>query len=331
MERLRIGVVGCANIAQRSVIPAIKSLEGFRLVAVASRTISKAEECGRRFECDSVHGYQALLDREDIDAIYLPLPTGLHEEWILKAIEARKHILAEKSLALTAISAEKMVLAAQRAGVLLMENFMFPYHSQHAWVRRQIEESAIGEIRQFRAAFGFSGFPKGNFRNDPALGGGALLDAAGYTVKAAQLFLGSGLTVQSASLAVHPEFGVDYFGSAQLTNEKGLTAQVAFGFDNFYQCNYEVWGSKGKLSVLRAFTPPHDFAPTVVLEQQNHREEFRLPADDHFKNVLVEFHRAIEALDHETHHVACLQQAILLQEIRDLAGFTTYAGETTQF
>ena len=95
MNKLRIGVLGCANIARRSVIPAIKSIAEFELLAIASRTKEKAEGFAQEFNCEAIHGYQELIDRKDIDVIYMPLPTGLHEEWSVKALEAGKHILIE--------------------------------------------------------------------------------------------------------------------------------------------------------------------------------------------------------------------------------------------
>lgn len=91
--------MGCANIAKRSVIPTIKSLGAYELVAIASRTSEKAQEFAQIFDCEAITGYGNLLTREDIDAVYMPLPTGLHEEWVLKTLDARKHILIEKSLA----------------------------------------------------------------------------------------------------------------------------------------------------------------------------------------------------------------------------------------
>src|SRR5258707_26812 len=99
MTRVRIGVLGCAGIARRSTIPAMKAVPGLDLVAVASRSREKADAFASQFGVEPMVGYQALVDRQDIDALYVPLPTGLHAEWIPKSLEAGKHVLAEKSLA----------------------------------------------------------------------------------------------------------------------------------------------------------------------------------------------------------------------------------------
>jgi NDP-hexose-3-ketoreductase len=316
MQRLRVGVMGCAGIAERSMIPAIQALESLALVAVASRNNAKAERFATRFGCRPAC-YTDLLHREDIDAIYMPLPTGLHEEWIHRALDADKHVLAEKSLAPNFAVASRLIEKAKRKNRLIMENFMFPYHSQHDFVRRLIANGDIGEIRVFRSSFGFPPLDRQNFRYDAALGGGALLDAGAYTIKAAQLYLGDQVDMRHASLHYDPERGVDIYGGALLTNVTGQIAQVAFGFDNFYRCDYEIWGSKGSLRLHRAFTPPPGFKPTLTLEQQDHTQDFTLPADNHFIGLLKEFERAIRNQDYQRHWNEVLMQAALLSRIQE--------------
>src|ERR1043166_5620045 len=122
MSKVRIGVMGCASIAERSMIPAIKSVAALELVAVASQSRAKAERFASQFSCESICGYADLLSRNDIDAIYIPLPTGLHREWIGKALDSRKHVLAEKPLAEDYITAEELVFKARRNRLLLLEN-----------------------------------------------------------------------------------------------------------------------------------------------------------------------------------------------------------------
>lgn len=316
MRKIRIGVMGCANIAVRSVIPAIVSKSGLELIAVASRDMDKAHRTADIFGCDAVEGYQNLLERKDIDAVYMPLPTGLHDEWVIKCLEAGKHVLAEKSLACNLVEAGKMVDKAAASNLLLMEDFMFRYHSQHQFVRTLLDSGEIGEIRLFRSCFGFPPLAEDNFRYDKALGGGALLDAGGYPVSASQYFLGKGLSVKAANLHYDKEKGVDVYGSAYLSSPSGVVSEIAFGFDNFYQCNYEFWGSKGKIFVERAFTPPPGFKPRIVLEKQDHRHEFQAKPDNHFANILAEFNRAIVEEDHATHLDEVLDQARILDEIR---------------
>jgi predicted dehydrogenase len=315
MSKLKIGVLGCASIAKKSMIPAVKLIEGFDLVAVASRTQAKANEYAELFNCEAIEGYQNLIDRKDIAAIYMPLPTGMHEEWVTKALEAGKHLLVEKSLAMNFTSAKKMVELAKSKGLLLMENFMFLYHHQHQFVKELIDKGEIGELRSFRASFGFPPLDKNNFRYNAILGGGALLDAAAYTVRVSQLYLGNELTVKAANLNFNGT-DVDIYGGAYLSNNSGNFAEIAFGFDNFYQCNYEIWGSKGKITAHRAFTPGFDYSPIITLEKQSEQFDYKVDAENHFVNILNEFKRCILQNDMQIKYLEILNQSRLLEEIK---------------
>lgn len=316
MSKLKIGVLSCANIAKKSVVPAILSIPEFELVAIASRTEEKANEFAQLFNCEAIIGYQELIDRLDVDVVYMPLPTGLHEEWVMKCLDAGKHILIEKSLAMNFESANKMVQKAKEKGLLIMENFMFLYHGQHKLVKQLIEEGGIGEIRCFRSSFGFPPLPEDNFRYNKELGGGALLDAAAYTIRASQLFLGYDISVEASSLN-YLNHDVDIYGGAYLKGNNGVFSEVAFGFDNYYQCNYEIWGSKGKITAQRAFTPGADFKPIITLEKQGEVINYEAQAENHFINILNEFKRCIIEDDMFVKYTEILNQARLIQELRD--------------
>ena len=314
---LRIGVMGCARIAQRAMIPAILECDNTTLVAVASRTQEKAAEFARLFDCDAAVGYDALLERGDIDAVYMPLPTGLHDEWVTKTLEAGKHILVEKSFAENFSSAERMVDLARGKNLLVLENYLFVHHSQHQWVLDFIAKGNLGTIHLFRSTFGFPPLASENFRYDKRLGGGALLDAGGYVIKAAQAFLGSAVSLVGSALHYDDALGVDIYGEAMLKNPAGQVAQVAFGFNYFYQCNYEFLGTEGKLIVERSFTPPPGFQPIVHFEKQGDPEEFVLPPDNHYRNMFDFFSAAVETPGvYTVHWDDVLRQARLLDEIR---------------
>jgi len=315
IKKIRVGVMGCANIAIRTVIPTIIQSSEFELVAVASRTQEKATMCSERFGCEGIVGYQNLVSRTDIDAIYMPLPTGLHEKWVIECLLANKHIIIEKSLAMDYESAAKMVDLANKRDLLIMENFMFVYHSQHKFIMDQISNGEIGELRCFRSSFGFPPLADDNFRYNKELGGGALLDAAAYTVRAGQLFLGNNLNVDAAKLNFCDK-KVDVFGSAILSNPEGVCAQVAFGFDNYYQCNYELWGSKGKIVAHKSFTPKPNEKPLVTIETQDRVITLQLPSDDHFKNIFSEFSKEIISHNFQKKYSEILNQARLLNQIK---------------
>lgn len=321
MKKIRIGVLGCANIAHRSMIPAIKSKpERFELVAIASRTIEKADVFANAFGCEPIASYQSLIDRDDVEALYIPLPTGLHKEWINKALIAGKHVYSEKSIAFSLNDALEMVQNARTHNVALMEGFMFQYHSQNIKVKEMLANGAVGDIRYFTGSFGFPPFPDtNNFRYDNEIGGGAVFDACGYPVRAAFFLLGDSLKVQGASVHYDSLKKSSVFGSAFLRGNDGIAAAISFGFDNYYQCNYQIWGSKGKLTANKAYTPKIDQATTLTWEHDYQTETIECAPDNHFANAMTEFYRIICYDDQrEKHYAEILQQSEALETIKKL-------------
>lgn len=320
-KRIRVGIMGAAKIARRSVVPALLQLpDRFELVAVASRDELKAKQFGDEFGCEPVTGYAALLERADIDAIYMPLPTGLHAEWVAAAISAGKHVYVEKSFAANFSDAEALISAAQTSGVAVMEGYMFLYHRQQAVVVDWLRQGLIGELRHFYGAFGFPPLPADDFRYDEAVGGGVLMDAAGYPLRAALQLLGESLAVRGACVRRCPQRGTSLWGSAFLARDDGVGASIAFGFDNHYQCRYELWGSKGKLTAERAYTPGPTFSPCLVLENADGRRELAVEPDNHFVGAWRAFERAIaDPESRAAHYRQTLAQSRALQAICDLA------------
>jgi NDP-hexose-3-ketoreductase len=289
---LRIGVMGCASVAVRNTLPAIGRVAGTEVAAIASRTLTRAEDLAVRFGGEPVEGYERLLDHPGVDAIYVALPTGLHVEWALRALRAGKHVLVEKPLATRLAEAEQLVAAAREHGRCLMENFMFLHHSQHATVRELIERGRIGEPRVFAGAFGIPPLDPGDVRYRADLGGGALADVGVYPLRAARLFLGEEFAVLGALLRVDRDRGVDLEGSALLATPAGVSAQITFGFRSSYRSMYSIWGSEGHIELERAFTPPPYHRPALRVVSQDRVEEITLPADDQFANVLRAFARS---------------------------------------
>ncbi|MGW7081668.1 Gfo/Idh/MocA family protein [Streptomyces sp. NPDC054866] len=314
---LRIGVLGCADIARRRMLPAMAAAPDVRPVAVASRSPALARETAERFGCRPVHGYSALIRRDDIDAVYAPLPAALHAEWAERALHAGKHVLAEKPLTTDAESTRALARLADDKGLVLMENVMFVHHSQHRAVRELVDSGAIGELRSFQAAFAIPRLGPDNIRLRTELGGGALWDTGVYPVRAALHFLGEDLRVTGATLTFDPGHGVDIAGTALLHTSRGVTAQLAFGLDHAYRCTYELWGSEGRITVDRAFTPPAGQPPQVRLERSTGTENLTLAADDQVARTLSAFAHAVRA--RSAVNPASLHQAALLDSIRHQA------------
>ncbi|MEU4532834.1 Gfo/Idh/MocA family oxidoreductase [Micromonospora ureilytica] len=317
---LRLGVMGCADIAIRRMLPALAEASSVRLTAVASRSAEKAGRVAARFGCVAVHGYQRLLEREDVNAVYMPLPPGLRHPWAAAALAAGKHVLAEKPLSVSYGEVADLVERARRQRLVLAENFMFLHHSQHAAVADMIEQGAIGRIQVLGASFGVPPLDPGSYRYRPELGGGALLDLGVYPLRAAALVLGGDLEVLGASLRVDSSTGVDVAGSALLCRADGVPAQLDFGFQHGYRSTYSVWGSEGRLTVTRAFTPPAQHRPVVRLQQQSRTTEIRLEPDDQVRNSLLAFARAVRTgVGRSALEDNMLNQARLVEEVRKVA------------
>lgn len=319
MKKLyKVGILGCANIAIRSLLPAFFKADRFEILAVASRQLDKAKELAGQYNCRAYGGYGELLDDPDVDLVYIPLPTGLHYEWVMKALNRHKHVISEKSLATDYEEVENLVQIARKNGLLLIENFQFRFHSQHQWVRACLQRNEIGDIRCFRSSFGFPPFSdSSNIRYSQKLGGGALLDAGAYTVKAMQVILPEyTFSLRAASLFRPSGAEVDIWGGAYFHCNDGIVAELSFGFDNYYQCNYEIWGSTGKLIATRAFTAPMDLSPIIILEKQGYKEEISLPKDDHFDNMLKHVAHCLDKREYEQEYAQNLIQSYHLCQIK---------------
>ena len=317
MKKLRVGILGCAKIATRSLIPSFAAHSRFVVDAIASRDPAKACSVASQYVCRAMD-YQTLVADPDIDLVYVPLPTGLHAEWVAKCLHAGKHVLCEKSLASTLPEVEALVAIARQKGLLLIENFQFRFHSQHQMIRAILDSGKLGEIRCFRSSFGFPPFQDpSDIRYSKALGGGALLDAGAYTLKSISVVLGEGFRVKAASRWQPADSEVDLGGGAYLENDAGVMVEVAFGFNHFYQCNYEIWGSKGHLIAKRAFTAPPGFTPEVVVHTAAGGETMELLPDDHFANMLTHCAISVETHSFEAEYRNCLTQSDLIQQTRE--------------
>jgi predicted dehydrogenase len=324
MKKLKIGIIGCAQIAERSVIPAMQALpEFFEVLGVASRSETTVRPYAEKLGVPAVVSYEALFKIPDLHAVYIPLPNGLHAEWIEKALNRGIHVLVEKSLACCYEDVVKLNDLAADKGLALVENFQFRCHPQLQAITDVIESGRLGELRCVRSSFGFPPFADtDNIRYDRALGGGALLDAGAYTLKVSQILLGKDLTVAAANLESGEGDEVDIWGGAYLKQKNGpLFSEVAFGFDQQYQCSLELWGSKGRLTTNRLFTAPPGYSAELVIECGMEREVVSIDPANHFENMLRLFHAIIHQPDlRQDEYVQNVNQSRLIEEVFNQAG-----------
>ncbi|MDT0615958.1 Gfo/Idh/MocA family protein, partial [Streptomyces lancefieldiae] len=185
---LRVGVLGCAEFARRRMLPAFDAAAEFELSAVASRDPRRAADTAQPYGCRAVHGYRELLTDPAIDAVYVPLPAALHDHWTEAALDAGKHVLAEKPLTTDPARTDRLFHLARSRALALMENVLFVHHTQHQVVHALIDAGGIGELRSLYAEFTIPRRGSDDIRHCPELGGGALWDTAVSPVRAALHF-----------------------------------------------------------------------------------------------------------------------------------------------
>jgi len=332
----RIGIICPSEIAFRRFLPALNEagcLE-YAGVAIASKEefvgatdeILVKERAKAQAFVDSYggkiyEGYSTLIHSDDVDAIYLPLPPGLHYKWAKEAVAAGKHILVEKPCTTSLATTEDLLTDADQKGLAAHENYMFAFHDQIEAVNEIVRNGEIGDVRLYRISFGFPMRAQNDFRYNKDLGGGALLDCGGYTMKYASMLLGPTATIKYAQSNNIEGFSVDMYGSAAMVNDEGVTAQIAFGMDHNYKCELEVWGSKGTLYTNRILTAPAGFVPEVVIRKGNEEVKRNLPADDAFKKSILHFCECIKDAEvREANYQTLLRQAKLVEDFKMLSG-----------
>ncbi|MFI9808918.1 Gfo/Idh/MocA family protein [Streptomyces sp. NPDC052301] len=315
-RRAGLGIIGCADIAVRRALPAIRE-SPFRLVAVASRSPEKAEGVAAPYGCQAVAGYDRLLELPGIDAVYIPLPNSEHAEWARRALSAGKHVLIEKPAVPSEETARALVALAEERGLAVMENFAFLRHPQHEQARSLLADGAIGELRAYNGAFGIPPTDPNGIKYQAELGGGALWEVGCYPVRAAQEYLGSSAQVLGAALEFDPKLGVDVSGVALLRGDNGVTANCSFGLSHSYRSTYDLWGSEGRLTLEWAFTPSRDARPVLRLEQRDRETRIVAAASDQFLGVFRTFHDAVrDPAARTVHHRELVRQAGLMSRIR---------------
>ena len=264
--------------------------------------------------------YSSIVSSSEIDAVYIPLPPALHYKWAKQALENGKHVLVEKPATIDVDNSYDLINIASQNGLPLHENYMFTFHNQLKTINEIIESNELGEVRLFKISFGFPMRAANDFRYNRLLGGGALLDAGGYTIKYASWLLGDTARVVFAHLNYLNAYEVDMYGSGVLINDEGVTAQIAFGMDNEYKCELEVWGSKGTFITNRVLTAPAGFRPSAKIIKGGKEENVLLPADDAFEKSIRWFIQCIDEKSiRESNYKMIKRQAELVQSFIELS------------
>ncbi len=295
-NKIRWGIISTAAIAERSFIPALRETDRGELAAVASRDRSKADAFAKKHDipvvCDD---YTSLLESDEIDALYNPLPNTMHAEWTIKAAENGKHVFCEKPLAMSADEITSMSDSCERAGVKLVEAFVFLFHEQTLKLRQILDSSAIGEITATHAYMDFRiPRPSNNIRLNRELGGGGLLDGGVYPITFTRFVFGEEpIAVQGACL-IDPEYGVDIRTSAVAEFSDGRFATIQMAMDGTGGQGAAIYGEKGFINVPQPYHPRNGSYLLVQTPDSEVRYPFGdgrhpfTPAIEHFHDVLLD-------------------------------------------
>jgi len=279
---LRFAVIGCGNLALRYAIPAlINSGESDLVVCVDPNRRGQKEIIKEKYNLPLVTSLSEAINNYDFDAVYISTPIGSHKDIVISAAKLGKHVLCEKSLGANLKEVEEMVLACKINNVALFEGFMYQFHTQHQFVKKLIQDGEIGIPFHFQASFGFPPINEEDFRYKKELGGGVILDAGSYTIHAARHFFGNE-PISSNAILENEGHEVEIRGTVLLNFGESRTASLIFGFNNMYQSKYSIWGTKGMITLDRAYALPPDFKPTCIIERQGNKEEIVLESCNHF-------------------------------------------------
>lgn len=316
---IRIGVVGCSEIAYRRFMPAVAEIDSVKVEAVAEEYApEKLEAFCNNFGIEGMTSFDDLISREDIDAIYVPQPPALHYKWAKKSLESGKHVLIEKPSTISYRDSKELIDIAKSNNLAFHENYMFQYHRQIKEIKDIISKGIIGDIRLFRADFGFPLREKNDFRYIRNLGGGALFDAGGYTIKLATLFLGDTIRLLSAHSSSIDGYEVDMYGSLMFSNKDNMVFQTSYGMDNSYRCSLNIWGNKGEISTSRILTAPPDLEPEFVIRTANDTKTIKGKKDNSFRHSIENFAYEIEHRDARMDmYRQILLQARLVDEVKN--------------
>lgn len=255
-QKLRWGILCCAQIAKRSVMPAIVESETGIIEAVASRVLEKSKALALEFGVEKAYGsYDELLADQAVDAVYIPLPNHLHREWVIRAAKAGKHVLCEKPIALNSQEATEMVQACNEAGVHLAEAYMYRHHPRIAELQEIIASGEIGELRSIFGTFTYNNaFDTHNIRFKSRWGGGSLYDIGCYPLSAARLLYGTEPEAVTAHAIFSPDHdNVDMMASGLVEFPGGLSLIFECSMWAYNRQLLEVTGTEGRIEVPMPF------------------------------------------------------------------------------
>ena len=259
MSKIRWGIFSTANIGTEKVIPAMQQGEYSVVTAIASRNLEKAQAAAQRLGIAKAYGsYEEMLADPEVDAVYNPLPNHLHVPWSIKALEAGKHVLCEKPIALTSTEGQKLVDAGQKYPDLkLMEAFMYRHHPQWQTAKRIVANGGVGDLRTVQTIFSYFNDDPDNIRNMADIGGGGLMDIGCYAISVPRFIFDAEPDRVFGIVEFDPNFNTDRLASAILDFGRGTATFTCSTQLAPYQRTHII-GTTGRVEIEIPFNAPPD-------------------------------------------------------------------------
>jgi len=312
-NKIRWGIISSAKIARTALMPAIESASNAELVVVGTPRPDRIQESVDRYGFRVLPSYEAVLEDPEVDAIYNPLPNGMHAAWTIKALEAGKHVLCEKPFTVEPSEIDGMVAAAESTGKWLMEAFMYRFHPQMPLAKEVLDSGRIGQLRTIRAAFSFNSAPNPeNPRFQEGQGPGALLDVGCYCVNAIRFFSDGVPLAATAWSSWHAESGGDLTTNGVLEYETH-SALFDCSFESAFRMGVEIVGSDGRIEIPKPWLP--GTVPAVVRVFDNKGEEelttegvdqYRLMVE-HFSDCILHNHAPVRGAEDARENMRTLE------------------------
>ena len=293
MERkIRWGVLGCAGIAEQRTIPGLLKAANAELYAVASRGRSeKLERFRAKFGPEKTfESYESLLDDPGVEAVYVPLPNGLHAEWAIRAMEKGKHVLCEKPLGVSREEVGRMKAAAEKNGVLLMEAFAYRQSPQTKRVKEIVDSGAIGPVRFLVSGYCIRLENRADVRYSKELAGGATFDVGCYNINLIRTLAGCEPEQIQAAGEIG-ESGVDLRSTVAMRFPNGAEAVSCCGFGSCQDFGYRIVGECGTVRVDDEFNSKGLASISVVTAGETQRIGIDCP--DNYMLEIEQFGRAV--------------------------------------
>lgn len=292
MNAIRWGLLSTANINRR-LIPSIRSSPRGKLVAVSSRDIDIAGKYAAEWGIPLAFGsYQAMLDSDQIDAVYIGLPNHMHAEWTIKALACGKHVLCEKPLALTLQEVDQMIAASHKYQCYLAEALMYRHHPQTKIVGEWVHSGRLGDITLVQSDFHFQLTNRKDVRLVPEYGGGCLWDIGIYPISFAQFIYGKA-PESVFGFNLQGETGVDETFTGMMTYTKGQFSLISSSFRNPFHTRAEIIGTSGRLELTRPFNSMDENQKLIFYPKVGVPEMIHVPEEELYSGEVEDLHSVV--------------------------------------